>query len=155
VGAAPAGPTANFTFAPDGGTAPLGVTFTDTSTGSPTSWAWTFGDGGTFDRQAPPIHTYATSGPYSITLKVTNALGTNSRTKTLTVDAPICTVPNFAGVLTSAATDLWTSRGFAAGNISFKNPVHDGPLDYVIQYQSITGGDVPAKGCDATIKVGP
>lgn len=155
VGAAPAGPMANFTFAPDGGTAPLDVTFTDTSTGSPTSWAWTFGDGGTFNDQAPPIHTYATSGTYSITLKVTNEFGTNPVTKTITVDAPICTVPNFAGVLTSAATSLWTSRGFAAGNISFKDPVHNGPLDYVINFQSITGGHVPAQGCNAHILVGP
>ena len=44
-------PTASFTASPTSGTAPLNVQFTDTSTGAPTSWAWTFGDGGTSTSQ--------------------------------------------------------------------------------------------------------
>ncbi len=38
-------PVANFTASPTSGVSPLTVTFTDTSTDSPTSWDWTFGDG--------------------------------------------------------------------------------------------------------------
>jgi PKD repeat protein len=37
-------PIASFTATPRTGAAPLSVTFTDTSTGSPTGWAWFFGD---------------------------------------------------------------------------------------------------------------
>jgi PGF-pre-PGF domain-containing protein len=37
-------PTAAFNGAPVSGTAPLTVSFTDQSTGSPTGWAWYFGD---------------------------------------------------------------------------------------------------------------
>ncbi|PKL62972.1 MAG: hypothetical protein CVV31_03000 [Methanomicrobiales archaeon HGW-Methanomicrobiales-2] len=44
VSAAPVLPVANFSADPTSGTAPLTVTFTDTSTGSPTGWAWFFGD---------------------------------------------------------------------------------------------------------------
>ena len=40
------GPTAGFIATPTSGAAPLTVNFTDTSSGSPTSWAWNFGDGG-------------------------------------------------------------------------------------------------------------
>ena len=37
-------PVAAFTSTPAFGTVPLTVNFTDTSTGSPTGWAWFFGD---------------------------------------------------------------------------------------------------------------
>jgi C1A family cysteine protease len=40
-------PTASFTAEPLSGQKPLTVQFTDTSTGSPTAWSWTFGDSGT------------------------------------------------------------------------------------------------------------
>src|SRR5204863_4005556 len=51
--AAGAPPQANFDFQADG----LQVNFVDTSTGNPTSWSWSFGDGGTSGQQNP-IHTY-------------------------------------------------------------------------------------------------
>ncbi len=53
-------PTANFTGTPTIGTPPLAVSFTDTSTGSPTSWSWTFGDANTSTAQNPS-HTYTRS----------------------------------------------------------------------------------------------
>ena len=37
-------PTANFTGLPTEGAAPLQVQFSDDSTGTPTGWAWYFGD---------------------------------------------------------------------------------------------------------------
>jgi PKD repeat protein len=42
--ASAAAPVAQFTGTPINGPLPLTVTFTDTSTGSPTGWAWYFGD---------------------------------------------------------------------------------------------------------------
>jgi PKD repeat protein len=74
-------PVANFTASPASGSAPLPVQFMDTSTGSPTSWSWDFGDGGTATIQGPS-HTYATAGTYTVKLTATNSAGSNTSTKT-------------------------------------------------------------------------
>jgi gliding motility-associated-like protein len=58
------------------------VTFTDQSTASPTSWEWNFGDGTTFSSLQNPIHFYATTGTYTVTLKAANGSGTATETKT-------------------------------------------------------------------------
>ena len=59
------------------------ITFTDQSTNTPTSWAWSF-PGGTpsSSTQQNPVVTYTNGGTYSVTLTVGNANGTNSNTKT-------------------------------------------------------------------------
>ena len=83
VAAAPPPPAPVAAFAADvtTGQAPLAVHFTDQSTNSPTSWAWTFGDGTTATTQSP-IHTYAAAGTYDVSLTATNAGGPGSLTKT-------------------------------------------------------------------------
>ncbi len=48
---------------------PLNVHFFDASTGHPTSWLWTFGDGNTSVQQNPN-HTYTNSGSYTVSLTV-------------------------------------------------------------------------------------
>ncbi|MEN6517379.1 MAG: NosD domain-containing protein [Methanospirillum sp.] len=67
-------PDADFTAAPTAGTLPLQVLFTDTSAGSPASWAWSFGDGATSTLRSPN-HTYAVTGAYTVSLTVRNAAG--------------------------------------------------------------------------------
>jgi PKD repeat protein len=73
-------PVANFSASPTsvavGGT----VTFTDLSTNSPTSWAWSFGDGSTSTMQNP-THIYSTAGTYTVTLTVTNSYGNDTMTR--------------------------------------------------------------------------
>jgi PKD repeat protein len=73
-------PVAGFVGAPTSGAAPLAVDFTDLSTNSPTSWDWTFGDGGTSAAQNPS-HTYA-AGTYTVSLTAGNAGGSDTETKT-------------------------------------------------------------------------
>jgi len=73
--------TAEFSGSPTFGTAPLVVSFTDTSVGTPTTWAWDFGDGGT-STLGNPTHTYTDEGVYTVRLTVTDALGqTSTKTK--------------------------------------------------------------------------
>lgn len=61
----------DFSASPTSGNAPLKVAFTDNSTGSPTSWNWDFGDG-TNSTEENPVHTYNSSGQYTVTLTEKN-----------------------------------------------------------------------------------
>jgi serine protease len=77
-------PTADFTYSAN----LLTVTFTDQSydpDGSIVSWDWDFGDGSSSAAQNP-VHTYAASGTYAVTLTVTdNETATGNVTKNVTV----------------------------------------------------------------------
>ena len=65
------------------------MNFSDLSTGAPTSWSWTFGDGGTSTQQNPS-HTYTAAGTYDVSLTVSNTEGNDSLTQTgyITVTEP-------------------------------------------------------------------
>ncbi|GAB6284295.1 MAG: hypothetical protein STSR0009_04940 [Methanoregula sp.] len=73
-------PIANFTANVTSGTAPLTVKFTDTSTGAPNGWNWSFGDGN-FSTLQHPVYTYTSIGTHSVSLNATNAVGSNTTTR--------------------------------------------------------------------------
>ena len=72
-------PTARFFADPHGDYAPLAVQFHNASLGLPTSCFWDFGDG-TTSMQRKPLHTYQLPGSYTVSLQVSNALGTDVET---------------------------------------------------------------------------
>lgn len=76
-------PVASFTAT----TSDLRASFTDTSTGAPTSWSWNFGDSATSTAQNP-AHAYAQPGTYTVTLTAANSAGSDVATKQVTVTAP-------------------------------------------------------------------
>jgi PKD repeat protein len=82
--AVPTAPTASFTSTPTG-TACTGQTvqYTSTSTGSPTSYSWTFAEGtpATSTAQNPTV-TYSTAGTYNVSLIATNSMGSNTSNQT-------------------------------------------------------------------------
>jgi subtilisin family serine protease len=82
---APPAPVANFTSS----CTALACAFdAGTSTGlSSATYGWTFGDASTGSGKTPS-HTYASGGNYSVTLTVTDANGTSSKTSLVTVSAP-------------------------------------------------------------------
>lgn len=106
----PTAPVANFSATPTSGTAPLAVSFTDVSSGRPTSWAWDFGDGGT-STQRNPTHTYSTAGSYTVTLTVANGAGSHTTTRSdyISVTPP---PPDFT--LSVSPTSAVVVRGNAA-----------------------------------------
>ncbi len=133
-----AAPVADFSGTPTTGSAPLTVNFTDLSTGSPTSWSWNFGDGGTSTLQNPS-HIYSAAGQYTVSLTATNGAGPNTATKTnyITVSAA-APVANFSGTPTTGSapltvnfTDLstgaptsWSWNFGDGGTSTLQNPSH-------------------------------
>jgi PKD repeat protein len=60
--------------------------FNDTSTNTPTSWNWSFGDG-TYSDAQNPVKTYRRPGLMTITFNATNAAGTSTATSRVWVTA--------------------------------------------------------------------
>lgn len=82
-------PTAAFTASSNNVCTGQPVNFTDGSTGSPTSWSWTFPSGSpaTSTSQNVTGVTWSAAGTYTVTLNATNANGSNSTTQVITVTA--------------------------------------------------------------------
>ena len=135
-------PVAAFSSAPAVGIVGQAVQFSDLSTDldSPIStWAWTFGDGGT-SATPSPSHTYATAGTFTVTLTVTDpAAHANAVTHTVVVThaptaaftfLPSPAVRNSAVQFTDASTDAdgpIASRAWQfgdGGTSSAQNPSH-------------------------------
>jgi PKD repeat protein len=95
-GPCPVVPVADFTGTPTSGQGPLSVQFTDTTTGTPATWAWDFGDGGTSAVQNPS-HTF-NPGDYTVSLTVTNAAGSDSVTKTNYIHVTVPPGATYTGI---------------------------------------------------------
>ncbi len=88
------------------------VNFTDLSTGSPTSYAWTF-PGGTpaTSTDANPTVTYSATGTYDVTLTATNSFGTDTETYTAYInvvsgaDCPSCILISSTNVPVSISSN--------------------------------------------------
>ena len=101
-------PVVNFWGSRTSGMAPLNIGFTDASTGSPTAWKWSFGDG-TYSTDQNPKHTYSKAGTYTVTLTASNSggSGTNTRPDYIKVtEAVQKPVVNFWGSRTSGTAPL-------------------------------------------------
>jgi PKD repeat protein len=147
----PVGPVAAFTYTmnPVSGEAPNRITFVDASSGSPTSWQWTFGNGATSSVQTPPAQLYSSAGTYTVELTVTDALSQTSTTSQQVVVIPaiaMCTVPDFKNDTTSNATQTkWATAGFVTQLIF--NPLR--PPEFKITKQSLAAGS--SKPCSGTV----
>jgi len=109
-------PVASFTSNVTWGNAPLTVQFNDTSTNSPTSWNWSFGDG-TFSAIQNSTHTYSTPGTYTVNLTAVNAGGSNISTQPdFITAAPQRPVVSFSANATSGTVPLTISFTDASTN---------------------------------------
>jgi PKD repeat protein len=163
-------PVAAFLASPTSGKAPLTIAFTDKSTGSPTSWKWTFGDG-TTSTLKNPTHKYSKAGKYTVTLTATSAAGSNAKTKSsyITVTAVTKPVANFVGSpvsgkapLTVTFTDKSTGSptkwkwSFGDGTSSTaKNPTHrySKAGSYTIKFTAVNAAGSSTKTKSSYVKV--
>ncbi len=104
---------ANFTGTPTTVVVGNSVTFTDNSSCSPATWAWSFPGGtpSTFNGQIPPAIVYSTTGTYDVSLTVTKPSGSDTKTKTayIVVTPPIFNITN--GSITTCAGDFYDTGG--------------------------------------------
>jgi PGF-pre-PGF domain-containing protein len=98
-------PVANFSANVTSGAVPLSVNFTDSSTNTPTSWLWDFGDGSNSTDQNP-AHTYVAAGTYNVSLNASNFAGSNVSTQLSYITAAVIPVANFSANVTSGAVPL-------------------------------------------------
>ncbi len=95
-------PGTDFTSDTRSGPAPLRVTFTDTTSGSPFAWAWDFQNDGVVDStEQNPSYTYTAPGIYQVNLTATNAAGSRSRLKANYINVTAPTVAPESGVLSA------------------------------------------------------
>jgi PKD repeat protein len=159
----PTGPIAEFTGSPLSGVEPVTTTFqfVDVRAGAVvyTNYEWDCTSDGSWDRsgatQTTAACTYATSGSYDVTLRVTDNTGATSTLRKngyVNVAHRVCTVPNFFNTNQNQAQNRWASAGFTT-TVLFQT----GPNNYKIKYQSINGSTVDPQpdGCASIITVGP
>ncbi len=150
------------------------VNFVDQSTGNPTQWEWDFGDGNTSTEQHPS-NTYNAAGTYTVTLKVTNADGSNTTADTVVIEAGEPPVADFEFTVDDATRKVnFVDRSannptswiwdFGDGSASTsenrkQNPSHtyaaDGNYTVTLRVSNASGNDtiakvvsIPASGTD-------
>ncbi len=130
-------PVANFIASPTNGTAPLLVSFTDTSTGSITNRFWNFGDGNTtnFASATNPTHTYA-SGVYDVALTVSGDGGSSNLTRN-------------ALITTLEAFQAWQLQYFACTNCSEAQGDADSDGDGLSNTNEFLAGTSPTNSASA------
>jgi gliding motility-associated-like protein len=161
--------TANFTATPRTGCAPMVVTFTSTSTGSPTSYSWNFGNGLT-SSAANPVVPYTTPGIYTVTLTVSSASGSNTKTQsnyitvnqvpTVSLSATPLTVCPGAPV-TFSSNVSWNAAGSGTyawdfgdgGTSALSSPVHSyaGGGTYTVKLTGINSVNCPRTDTQANL----
>ncbi len=122
-------PVADFesNYAP--GTAPLSVTFTDTSdagTAAITGWAWDFGDGGMSTEQNP-TYVYATPGVYSVSLTIETEVGSDTvlRENLIVVEEGPTAAFSGAPLMGAAPLSVVFTDQSSAGSMAISNRLWD------------------------------
>ncbi len=126
---------ASFYYYPDSANQNM-INFFDFSSGNPNSWSWNFGDGTTSSLQNP-VHTYSSTGSYTVTLYISSANCSDSISQVVTLGNTSSCQAAFSSVLDSNTVNAVIFTDQSTGNInawnwsfgdgatsSLQNPVH-------------------------------
>jgi len=106
------------------------IQFYDSTANLPTTWHWDFGDGDTSNVKNP-LHTYTSSGTFTVTLKTSNNFGNNTKTRTSYISISLLTAPvGNGGSCTGPCSVALSATG----------------SDSLIWYDAATGGDHVGSG---------
>jgi PKD repeat protein len=125
------------------GTNPITIDFTDLSSGNPTSWSWSFGDGGSSSFQNP-THTFQDAGSYTVSLVVSDGTDSSTETKTdyINVTEPGADTLLLESFEVSLPSDWTVIDNDADGNQwgRFTDDAHDGSISMGVHWNS-SGND--------------
>ena len=134
---------AEFSASSTSGTSPMTIDFTDLSSGSPTSWSWLFGDGGSSSLQSP-THTFQNAGSYTISLVVSDGTDSSTESKTdyINVTEPGADTLLLESFEVSLPNDWTVIDNDADGNQwgRFTDDAHDGSISMGVHWNS-SGND--------------
>lgn len=133
---------ASFTASPESGPAPLKVTFTDTTKGSPMGWDWTIykTDGGsrtTYKELSGknPSYTFESQGTYEVELRATKDSKSATTYKTITVGAKATTAPTTVKTTaTTAPTTAAATMEARAAALSAEDSPVPNPMDIIEEF---------------------
>lgn len=103
------------------------VNFIDKSLNGAISWLWNFGDGSTSTQQNP-THSYAQSGNYSVSLKVSNTIGNTTLVKNSALRVKFPNLPQAVSNSSCTAGSLTISANTPYGNIHWYDVAVGGSL---------------------------
>jgi PKD repeat protein len=135
-------PTAAFTGYPTSGTAPLTVSFSNTSSGydRPFTYAWDFDNNGTTDStEKNPSYTYAKQGMYTVKLTVRDSDGSSNaftRTNYITVNNSYALSCHDGGKVECLGR---TDGGSDSNNLVYGKPRLDVEYEFRIQVKDSSG----------------
>jgi PKD repeat protein len=140
-----AAPVAAFSFSPASPIVNQVVQFTDTSTGTPTSWNWIFGDGASSSAKNP-THTYASPGAFRVSFTASNAGGSSSVIRAVDIAAAPLKGDFLGTILLGAPTTnsvkLNILSADQSGTISVQYGTASGKFDYQTPAATLSA-DVP------------
>jgi len=87
------------------GNIPLAVQFNDSSTGIPTSWLWSFGDGKSSLEQNP-VHIYTNVGNFTVNLSASNHAGSGNFSRANYISPSPAGIPPTAGFFANITTGI-------------------------------------------------
>ena len=110
--------SASFSLSPVSPAVGQAVQFTDTSTGSPTSWQWNFGDG-TSSTARNPSHSYTTVGTKTVTLNVNNGLDSSSVNRTIAVVTSTAIIVNHTSIKLNSIPETYINQAKQTLHIAY------------------------------------